>query len=974
MLTVTGFSFATAQKTVSGKVTDENAAALPGVTISLTSGKALGTTDALGNFSVSVPNNEKTIVLSSVGYNDTETLVESAPLNIKMLAGKNRSLTEVVVTGYGNKSKRSSAGSIGTVSMDAIRTQPVASFDQLLQGQSTGVLVKTGSGQPGASSDVMIRGRSSLNGSVAPLYIVDGVQINSADFASLNQGDFESINILKDAAAASIYGSRAAGGVIVITTKKGKPGQLRLNYDFQYGRSSWPGSKLELMNSSEKLQYELDNGNPNNWTPAEVDSLSKINTNWEDVFFRKGTTKSHQLSASGGNEKTRFYVSLGYLDQTGIVRATGIERYTTRLNLESGTERLKFGFNSSFGYSKLSNTNENDQYIGSPLNAILWSLPYLTPYDKAGNYTLDNTANGQPNPLQELLENPTNNLQWKGIGNVYAEYKFGFAKGLSARTSWGMDYTQNEIQGYVNPETYQSTQVVGGTGSFNHAFNRNLRFVGTTSLNYKKTFGDHDLNVSGYYEYLENNFRSFGFTGYGMLLPFQNEAAITPGTPDNGFIPGVAGNGTKNALVSFFAEADYGFRNRYFVHAGFRRDGSSKFGVNNKYANFYNVGGAWIISDEAFFADAKNTFNQLKLKMSYGTVGNQAGITDFASRPLFGKVNYAGNPGLSLTSPGNPNLQWEQKATFNFGVEYAVLKSRITGSIEYYNSKTKELFYSVPLSQTTGFTTQLSNAGTLGNKGIEVGLKVIPVKTKDFTWTLDANFTYNKNEVLSLPNGTDTVTFGATTLKVGMPAQTFFLVKYAGVDPSNGDPLYYKAGDKGTTNQYDPGDRQFFGTADAPYFGGITNTFNFKGFELEVFWVYSLGNEIYNNDRQNVENPAYLVSQLSKDLLREWRNPGDITVIPRATSDYQLPNTNYFLENGGFWRLRNIRVSYDVPNTLLADAKINSLRVFAQGQNVYTYTKYRGFDPELPAGEPAVHQGAVYPTLMTVTFGVNLGF
>lgn len=972
--TVTSFLFAKAQQSVTGKVTDEKTGvALPAVTISLKNGTAIGTTDAQGNFSVPVPANNQSIVFSSVGYNDAEAKIAGGPLDVKMTSGRNRSLTEVVVTGYGNRSKRNSAGSTSGVVIDEIRTQPIASFDQLLQGQSTGVFVKTGTGQPGAAADVQIRGRGSLNGSTEPLYIIDGVQVNSADFATLNQGDFESVSILKDAAAASIYGSRAAGGVVVITTRKGRAGQTRLNYDFQYGRSSWPGSKLKLMNSAEKLSYELANGNPNNWSAADVDSLSKINTNWEDVFFRKGTTQSHQVSASGGTDRTRFYTSLGYFDQTGIVRATGLQRYTGRMNIESGSEKLKFGFNSSFGYSKLQNTNENDQYIGSPLNAILWSLPYLTPYDKDGNYTVDNTANGQPNPLRELLENPTTTNQWKAIGNAFVEYKIPFVKDLTARTNWGLDYTQNEANGYVNPETYQSTQVVGGTGSLNRTFDRNLRYMGTTSLNYKRIFGAHDLSVSVYQEYIKNQFRTFGFTGYGLVLPFQNETSITPGSADNGFIPDVTGNGSRNALISYFAEADYGYLNKYFLHAGFRRDGSSRFGVNNKYANFYNAGAAWIVSDESFFSTLKNSINLLKYKISYGTVGNQFGITDFASRPLLGKVNYAGTPGLSLTSPGNANLRWEQKATFNTGIEFGILKNRVSGGVEYYNSKTKDLFYITPLSQTTGFTGVLSNAGTLRNRGIEVNLKVIPVKTRNFTWTIDGNFTYNKNTVLSLPNGTDTVPFGSTFLKKGLPAQSFFLVKYAGVDPSNGDPLYYTRDGKGTTNVYDPSDRVFFGTADAPYFGGITNNFNYKGIELDVFWIFSLGNVIYNNDRQNVENPAYLVSQLSKDLLREWRNPGDITVIPRATSDYQLPNTNYFLENGGFWRLRNVRLSYEIPKNMLADIKLNSLRVFVQGQNLYTYTKYRGFDPELPPGEPAVHQGAVYPTLKTVTFGVNVG-
>lgn len=977
IFTVTGFFLATAQKAVSGKVTDEKTgSALAGVTISLKNGKALGTTDAQGNFAISVPTTASSVILSSIGYNDIETSVAQGSMNIKMVPGKNQSLTEVVITGYGNKSKRSYSGSAGTVAIDEVHTQPIASFDQLLQGQVSGVAVKTGTGQPGSAADVLIRGRASLSGGTNPLYIVDGVEINAADFATLNQGDFESINVLKDAAAASIYGSRAARGVVVITTKKGRAGKIKFNYDFQYGQSDWTRSKLKLMNSSEKLGYELEHGNPNGWTPTDVDSLSKINTDWEKVFFEKGVTQSHQLSASGGNDKTRFYASVAYMDQTGVVKTTGLKRYTGRLNLESGTDKIKFGINATFGYSKLQNTNENDQYIGSPLNAILWSLPYLTPYDKNGDFAVDNTANAQPNPLRELLLNTNQTDQLKGIGNIFLEYKVPFVKDLTAKTSWGVDYTQNEAQAFVDPSTYQSTQVVGSTGSFRHAFARNTRIVGTTSLNYKKSIGAHDFSVGAYSEYIPTYARSFGFTGYGLILPFHNEGGITAGTADNGFIPTVAGGAPANrALLSYFVDADYGYLNKYFLHGGFRRDGSSRFGENKRWSNFYNASAAWIVSDEAFFTELKDKINLLKLKISYGTAGNdELNRGDFPARPLFGKVNYAGNPGLALNSPGNPNLMWEQKASFNLGLEYGILKNRIMGSIEFYNDKTSDLFYDLPISQTTGFTSQTSNAGTLRNRGIELQLKVVPVKTKDFSWTIDGNFTYNKNTVLSLPNGTDTVNFGSTTLKIGMPANTFYLVKYAGVDPATGNPLYYTKDGKGTTQVYDPNDRVFFGTSDAPYYGGITNTFNYKGIELEIFWIYSFGNEIYNNDRLNVENPAYLVSGLSKDLLREWRNPGDITNIPAANSDYQLGNTNYFLENGGFWRLRNIRVSYEVPKSLLGKSKVTSLRVFAQGQNLYTYTKYRGYDPELPPTEQSVHQGAVYPPLKTVTFGINIGF
>lgn len=962
-------------KTVTGRVVDERGDPVSFASVKIKGSKTGVAADATGNFSIRASNGD-ILVVSSAGSADKEvTVTDEASLTVQ-LSRSQTALTEVLITGYASKSKRASAGSASTIAVSEIRTQPIASFDQLLQGQATGVSVKTGTGQPGSAAEVVIRGRGSINGSTAPLYIVDGIQINAADFASLNQGDFESVTVLKDAAAASIYGSRGAGGVIVVTTRRGRTGPVRFNYDVQYGQSYWPRQKLKLMNTKEKLDYEMAHDNPNGWTPAEVDSLMKIQTDWEDVFFHTGTTQMHQLSASGGNDKTRFYASLSYMDQTGVVRSTGLKRYTGRINLESGTNNLRFGLNASFGYSIFNNTSEGNQGIASPLNGIRWSLPYFTPYDKDGKFLQDPTPTGQPNPLQELLENSRRFPQWKGVASAFLEYKLPFIKGITLRTNWGFDYTQNESEVYNAPTTYAGGLAQGGEGSLARLFNRNFRYIGTNSINYKTSFGDHDLSITGYQEILDNGFRQFGFTGYGLTLPFPNEAAITNGSPTNGFIPGVSGTGTENSLVSYFADGDYGFRNRYFLHAGYRRDGSSRFGSNNRWADFYNVGASWILSDEAFFSSMKNTFDLLKVKVSYGTVGNQNGIADFASRALFGKVDYNGNAGLGLTSPGNPNLLWETKAAFNAGIEFGLLKNRISGSVEFYNTNTRDLFYNRTLSQTTGFASVLSNAGRLQNKGIEVSLRGVPVSTRDFSWTIDGNFTYNKNTIKELgPDGEDNVLVsdGVSVLKIGKPLNTLYLVKYAGVDPATGDEQYYDKDGK-ITKTYSPDNNAYLGTSDAPYFGGITNTFRFKGIELQVFWVYSLGNKLYNNDRFNVEYPGYIASSISADLLREWKQAGDITDIPRYGADYNSTNTDHFVESGSYWRLRNVQLAYVFPKSLLDKLKINSLRVFAQGQNLYTSTKYRGYDPEPPSGGNTLNPGAQYPTLKTVTVGINLGF
>jgi TonB-dependent starch-binding outer membrane protein SusC len=961
-------------RTITGRITDERGDPVAFASVKLKGSRSGIAADAAGNFTITAKQGD-VLVISGTGLVEKEVTVgQDNVLNIPMQRGQSQ-LTEVFVTGYNTKSKRSSAGSATSVTIDDIRTQPIASFDQLLQGQAPGINVVTGSGQPGRAADVTIRGRGSISGSTQPLYIIDGIEINAQDFSTLNQGDFESVTVLKDAAAASIYGSRAAGGVIVITTRRGRVGPTRFNYDVQYGQSQWPRSRLKLMNTNQKLDYELENGNPNGWTMAEIDSLRKIETDWEKVFFRTGITQQHQLSASGGNDKTRFYASIAYLNQTGVVEATALKRYTGRLNLETGNDNLRVGMNTTFGYSIFTSTQENNQTISSPLNGIRWSLPYFTPYDKEGNYLQDPTPSAQPNPLQELLENKRRFPQWKAIGNVFAEYKLPFYPAIMLRTNWGLDYTQNETEVYNRRTTRLGQQATGGQGSLARAFNRNLRYIGTNSINFKKTFGgEHDLGVSVYQEYLNEQFRAFNFTGFGLTLPFPNEAAITNGTSTNGFIPTVAGNGTESSLVSYFGEIDYGFRNRYFLHAGFRRDGSSKFGANNRWANFYNVGASWVISDETFMEPLRGTFDLLKLRASYGTVGNQDGIADFAARAQLGRSSYAGTTGLRLTDPGNPDLRWETRKTANVGVEFGLLKNRLGGSIEYYHSVTSDLFYRRAVSGTSGFATVLANAGRLRNQGIEIALRGQPIKTASFTWNIEGNFTYNKNTILELgPDGEDNVQNGVAVLKIGKPLNTLWLVKYAGVDPANGDPLYLDKDGK-VTNVYDPKNNAYLGTSDAPYFGGITNTFNYKGVELQVFWVYSLGNEVYNNDRLNVENPGYTASQLSTDLLREWRNPGDITDVPRADpSVYFLDNTTRFVENGSFWRLRNVQVSYSLQRPLLQRLKLNSLRVFVQAQNLVTITEYRGYDPEVPGGG-FLNAGAQYPTLKTVTAGINIGF
>ena len=971
LLAIVGIAFfsVNAQREVTGRVTDANGGPLVGVSVNI-KGTSKGTaTGPDGSFKLlATPDN--VIVFTIIGYADKEVTADNTSLTVVMEQSQ-RSLTEVVINGYAPQNKRQVAGSIAKLSGDEVKLTPIGSFDKALQGRVPGLLSQSQSGQPGAAAVVTIRGKGSINGSNTPLYIIDGIQVNAADFATINPGDIESYNILKDATSTSIYGSRGANGVIVITTKKGVNGKTQVNYDFQYGWSQLPTNKLELMNSAEKLQYEFydrpDYGpNPFGWTPDEVDSLGKLDYDIENILFHKGKTQQHQLSVSGGNDKTHFYLSGSIFDQDGVVITTGLKRYTGRINIDNSFGYFKVGLNATMGYSRLIGTRENDTYIGSPLNAIRWYNPYINLYDANGNYQID-YLQGQPNPLQELQENNGNSDQIKGVGSAYIEFNVPWVKGMKVRTIWGADLTENETFTYLDKSTDQGSQSQGGNGQVDRAYAKNFRYTGTTSISYQRTMGDHEINAAIYNEIIQGKAENFGFSGFGLVGPFKNEAGITPGTATNGYIPTVNGSATENGLVSYFIDAIYGFKRKYYLNAGARRDGSSRLSEDERWSNFGQVGASWIMSEEKFMDGTRNWLNALKVKVSYGSVGSQ-GIGDFTTGQYFGPTVYNGVGGLALINLPK-TLTWERKLEFNAGVEFTMFKGRLGGTIEVYDNKTKDLFLDRQLSRTSGFQSINNNLGKLENKGIEISLNGDVVKTKDFVWTLGVNYTHNNNKLLDQHGQTDNIN-GLFINRVGEPINSLYVVRYAGVDPQNGDALYYKKDGKSTTNIYDPDDRVIVGSTDPPNFGGFSTTWNYKGISLDILFSYAYGGYAYNNDRSNVEIAGYWFSNLASSMLQEWQKPGDITNVPSPFNDLHT-ETSRFIEKTDYLRLRNVMLSYNLPERILNKIKIRSVRVFAQGENLHVWHNFLGYDPEVVTGSLG---GAVYPQLKTVTFGVSVGF
>jgi TonB-linked SusC/RagA family outer membrane protein len=956
-------------KTVTGRVTDQrNGQPLSGVTVTVQGTNASTTTEPDGSFRINVPDDATTLVFSSIGFTTVEAPIGNGEVTVQMNIGQS-TLSEVIVTGYTTANKRQVAGSVTRLVADEVSLQPIGSFDKMLQGKVPGLLSQSQTGQPGAAAVVIIRGKGSINGTNTPLYIVDGVQVNAADFASLNPGDIESFNVLKDASSTAIYGSRGANGVIVVTTKRGASGQTRINYEGQYGWSELPKNRLEVMNSAEKLQYEFYDRdfygpNPFGWTEEQVDSLSKVDNHIEEQLFHKGVTQQHQLSASGGNERTRFYVSGSIYNQEGIVRTTSLKRYTGRANIENTFGDFKMGLNASIGYSRQVGTLENGTYIGEPLNAIRWFNPYLPLRDENGEYQ-DDYLQSQPNPLRELLENRNFTDQIKGVGNVYVEWNLPWIRGLKARTLWGADFSNNEGLAYYDRTTDQGSQSVGGEGQLDRAYAKNFRYTGTTSLNYQNKWDDHELSIGLFNEIVESRAENFGFSGFGLVGPFKNESGITPGTSDNGFIPVVNGAAASNSLLSYFVDAVYGFKGKYYLNAGARRDGSSRLTKEDRWANFGHVGVSWIMSDEGFMQDI-SWLDMLKLKASYGSVGSQ-GIGDYASRELLSAATYSGRAGLVLTNFPR-HLTWERKVMFNTGVEFSFFKAMLNGTVEYYNNTTNDLFLDRQLSRTSGAQFVTNNLGKLRNSGFEIAVTANIIRNANFTWSIDANYSHNKNELLD-QHGLEKNITGLFINQVGQPINSLYLVRYAGVDPDNGDALYYLLDGKNTTNVYDPEDRVILGTTDPPHYGGFGTSVNVKGLQLEVLFSYAFGNVIYNNDRTNIENPIYWFSNLAKRMLNEWQQPGDITDVPSSFNNW-VGETSRYVEKGDYLRLRNVMLSYSLPRSLMQKLKIRSLRVFAQGQNLHVRHNFLGYDPEITTG---LLLGSHYPQLKTITFGLNVG-
>ena len=993
------------ERVITGTVTSaEDRLPIPGVSVKI-KGARIGTqTDAKGKYSLTVSSDADLLEFSYLGYKmESRPVTASGVINVGMVTDEN-ALNEVVVTGYTSVSRAKSVSASTTVSGDKIASVPNGSFDQILQGRVPGLTAVAGSGQPGASARVIIRGQSSITGNNNPLYIMDGVPIEATVFQSLNPNDFESVNVLKDASATALYGSRGSAGVIVITSRKGVAGKTIITYNGQGGISTRTRAKFDMLTAPQLLGLQeaaklgagwtlspLNTANVTATNTAAVkarrlDSLRNSQTDWGDIFFKDGSFQSHQVAASGGNEKTRFYSSLSYYNQEGITERSSLKRYNYRLNLDHKDGRLTLGMQSAVGFSR-SNFIESEASVtlANPFAAAYLALPFEKPYDATGKIITTGIANQYNFPIYDsrigsnALDryNSTSNLQNQFKGTLSLNAAYEIAKGLKVKSTLGIDFRENNTERSIYPGTYPGglSNIPGQQGSYGLGNARNFQLVSTSGFNYFNVFNEkHEVEGSALYERIDNRLNTYSFTGYGINPKLLNTGAgITPGTNTNSLIPVVAGAKTRAAFTSGIFIGRYTYDGKYTVQASYRRDGSSKLPEDTRFHNFYSVGLNWNAKKESFLEDV-SFIDALRVRGSYGVAanGNGSGNTnsDFAYIPTYSSISYAGVSGVAPTSPGNDILDWEYSKSFNVGFDADILKGIVTIQLDLYNKETEKVLIDQQLSRTSGFNSLTVNAGNVRNRGIETALDFKLIRSRDWDFSLNANFAYNKNEVTDLGQ-VEKFEQGTSIIRVGLPLGSHYAVKNAGVDPATGTQLYYNT-DGTTTSVYNAASQSVaeFGSFNAPFTGGFGSVLRFKAFDFSTFFSFANNYSRYSNESYFLTNVGNIGAyNQTTALLNYWQTPGQVTDVPKLGTLRQFNSQDIY--DASFIRLRNVIIGYTLPPNLIKSIKyISGVRVYLQGQNLYTWTKWPGFDPE---DNNNIAQFE-YPATRQFTFGLNVTF
>ncbi len=991
-------------RTITGKVTDADGKAVSGASV-LVKGTKLGTSaNEEGKFSITVNPSAKVLIFSGVGLLPQEAKIGTEnSLNITLSPG-DKSLDEVVVVGYQAVKRKDLNGAISVVSGKELAQKPMQNFTQLLQGKSAGLQVVGSSGQPGASGFIRIRGTGSINASSEPLIMVDGIQVSSTAFALINANDIENVSVLKDASSAAIYGSRAANGVIVVTTKTGKAGLPQVRYSFQRGFVTLQElPNVRLMNSQEKLQWEFDAAITNpildsmitnrklsgafpatatlfNLTGDQRQGLWNLAASrgageWRNYYLQNAKTESHEVSISGATDKMKYFFSVNKFDEDGLVYRNYRNRIGARVNMEyKALDWLTTGVNLSTAYSKEYQTRElfNSQ---APWTAYFLTNPYEPVYLPNGtyNYTFQGFS---------ALEGQDNNTSFN---NNIAAFATGFLearffKHLTLKSVVGLNYNTLMGESFTQPGSNLAL-ILGFNGKTDNG-NQDLNTVFTNTASWNQTIKNkHNFNILVGQEFTKRNF-------YSYLLENRTFPTATVTTLENGSLPQRATTSRQQwSLISYFASAGYDFNKTYGVKLSARRDGSSRFGANNRFANFWAASAWWNAKNEKFLENSR-TISELKVRGSIGTSGNvpnqfYGSLGTYALSSAYNNI-----PAAIPAQLANPDLTWEKNKNWDIGIDFGFLNNRITGTIDYYNRVTNDLIFNQPVSLATGFSSVLSNIGSIRNKGYEITLSGDIIRKKDFKWNVTFTYTNNDNQITSLISD-NIPSSNNTRFVIGQPQNTFFLVRWAGINPANGKNQYYKASDNSITETYSASDAVLL-TGKSPlakFYGGLSNNLTYKNWDLSFQFYYSGGNYTYNSQYQNnlADGGGTSVGLRPQytDANNYWRKAGDIAQFPSLTDASQKQNltTDKYLEKANYITLRDIVFAYNLPIEIARKAKLNGVRFFVQGTNLWLNTKFHGL-PEVgilnrengTPIQPGVQNLYAYPSSKAVTVGLDIRF
>ncbi len=1006
-------------KVVTGKVTSsDEGAGLPGVSITVKGTTRGANSDAEGNYRISIPDNA-TLVFSFVGFTPLEEKVNGRSVINVQLVQDTKTLSEIVVTGFGSQIKRELTGNIAQVKGKDIENMPTPTVDAALQGKAAGVFINSGSGKLGQAVTVRVRGNSSISASSQPLYVVDGTPITTGDFgnyggetnalADINPNDIESIEVLKDASAGAIYGARAANGVVLITTKRGKAGKTNVSFNFQTG-SATAARRLPFLNSEEFISFykqaagyrdrlaNIDPNDPDSFTQSifgaggfldyysygTYGTPQQADVNWQEQAFQKAPMHQADLQLSGGNDKTRFFISGQYLDQTGTIIGNRLKRMSGRLNLDHQANNwLSVGLTMNLARTE-NQRLPDDNAFSNPLQMA--ALTPLTPFLDPNTGLPAGTPPGDINI--PLYYNPIISINYAkfvatSIRNLTNGYlQANIFKGLKFRSEVGVDLLNQQEEGYFQSQTVRNqTRATNGIGAnygtFVTNYNTNNFFA------YDNSFGQHGISATLGMSYQQSQTKTNFIEG--TQFPSNSYQRIaSAATKSDG-----SSTETNFRFLSYFARANYKFADKYLLSASARIDGSSRFGANSRYSFFPAVSLGWVLSEENFLKN-NTVISFLKARASYGGTGNSE-IGNFPQLGLFqGDAGYAGAAGQRPSQIGNPDLRWETTYQTDFGIDFGILNNRINGEIDYYVKNTSGLLLNVNIPATTGFVSQVRNVGKLENKGFEFVVNTQNFVGK-FKWNTSFNWANNRNKVTDIQG--QVIEGGIRNMNrvvEGQPIGVFYTVEYAGVNPDNGDALFYKntTGTDGsidrttvTNSGYNSAQRVVVGNPNPKFIGGITNSFSYKGIDLSVFFNGVYGNQVnfYGVGQYSSANGIYEDNQ-TKDQLNAWTPENRNTDVPEAR--YLRGNGNQassrYIFDGSYLRLRTATLSYTLPTSLVNRVKLERVKVYVSGMNLATFTNYKGWDPEVSADSFTSNFAIgndfyTPPQPRTILFGINIG-